>query len=132
MEVNPSGTMLFIENKDVPGVIGDVGTFLGRQDINIAAYILSRKSDNGNAFAVIRVDNKLSDEQIIEYFVSNFIQGRKYIGDFDGRVWQQHKKIVQSIEYNFEYDIVIKSPSFGSSPIIPSPKYISNNPSSFS
>lgn len=64
MEVNPSGTMLFIENKDVPGVIGNVGTFLGRQDINIAAYILSRKSDNGNAFAVIRVDNILSDEQI--------------------------------------------------------------------
>ena len=36
---------------------------------------------------------------------SNFIRGRKYIGDFDGRVWQEHKKIVQSIEYNFENDM---------------------------
>ncbi len=64
MEITPIGTMLFIENKDVPGVIGSVGTFLGKQNINIAAYILSRKSDSGNAFAVVRVDNQLSTDQI--------------------------------------------------------------------
>jgi len=56
-------------------------------------------------YKFVKLSNKLSDEQIIEYFVSNFIRGKKYIGDFDGRVWQQHKKIVQSIEYNFENDI---------------------------
>jgi len=64
MEITPLGTMLFIENKDVPGVIGSVGTFLGKQNINIAAYILSRKSNSGNAFAVVRVDHQLSNQQI--------------------------------------------------------------------
>ena len=56
-------------------------------------------------YTFVKLSNKLSDDQIIEYFVSNFIRGRKYIGDFDGRVWQEHKKIVQSIEYNFENDM---------------------------
>ena len=31
MEITPIGTMLFVENKDVPGVIGSVGTFLGNK-----------------------------------------------------------------------------------------------------
>ena len=64
VDVIPDGVMLLIQNKDVPGVIGSVGTFLGKQNINIAAYILSRKSDSGNAFAVVRVDNQLSTDQI--------------------------------------------------------------------
>ncbi len=79
MEITPIGTMLFIENKDVPGVIGNVGTFLGKQDINIAAYILSRKSNDGNAFAVIRVDNELSIEQIKILYKMNFIDSCKQI-----------------------------------------------------
>jgi len=64
MEVKIQGTMLFVENNDMPGVIGSVGTFLGTEKINIAAYLLSRSIDNGLAFAVVRVDSKLSEEQI--------------------------------------------------------------------
>ena len=61
MDVTPQeGTMLFVENNDVPGVIGQVGTLLGDAGINIAAYLLSRKSDKGNAFAVIRLDTIVS------------------------------------------------------------------------
>ncbi|HIB31649.1 MAG TPA: phosphoglycerate dehydrogenase [Candidatus Marinimicrobia bacterium] len=59
MEVTPRGTMLFVENNDVPGVIGKVGTLLGDAGINIAAYLLSRKSHNGTAFAVIRLDSTI-------------------------------------------------------------------------
>tara|TARA_B100001250_G_scaffold326225_1_gene290161 strand:+ start:286 stop:1869 length:1584 start_codon:yes stop_codon:yes gene_type:complete len=79
MEITPIGTMLFINNIDVPGVIGSVGTFLGKQDINIAAYILSRNSNDGNAFAVIRVDNQLSTEQIKILCKMNFIERCKQI-----------------------------------------------------
>ncbi len=64
MEITPFGTMLFVRNKDVPGVIGKVGTTLGEANINIGAYILSRDSDDGEAFAVIRVDNPVPVEII--------------------------------------------------------------------
>ena len=66
MEVTPKGAMLFIENVDVPGVIGRVGTLLGNRDINIAAYLLSRENQNGKAFAVIRIDNSIKEEDITE------------------------------------------------------------------
>ena len=56
-------------------------------------------------FKFIKLSTKLSDEQIIEYFVSNLISGKKYIGDFDSKTWQAHKKVVQSVEYNFANDI---------------------------
>ena len=39
MEVNPYGTMLFMRNNDVPGVIGSVGYTLGKANINIGAVL---------------------------------------------------------------------------------------------
>jgi D-3-phosphoglycerate dehydrogenase len=64
MEITPEGTMLMVENKDVPGVIGNVGSLLGSLNINIAAYILDRNSEDENAFAVIRVENPLTDDAL--------------------------------------------------------------------
>ena len=61
MEVNPKGTMLLLENDDIPGVIGQIGTLLGDLEVNIAAYLLNRSQNNGKAFAVIRIDNALDD-----------------------------------------------------------------------
>ena len=61
MEVNPKGTILLLENEDIPGVIGQIGTLLGDLEVNIAAYLLNRSQNNGKAFAVIRVDNALDD-----------------------------------------------------------------------
>tara|TARA_B100002051_G_scaffold259729_1_gene279531 strand:- start:230 stop:1810 length:1581 start_codon:yes stop_codon:yes gene_type:complete len=59
MEVNPNGTLLFVQNDDVPGVIGKVGTLLGDNKINIAAYLLSREKNKNLAFAVIRLDDSI-------------------------------------------------------------------------
>ncbi|MBL52185.1 MAG: phosphoglycerate dehydrogenase [Candidatus Marinimicrobia bacterium] len=64
MEVNPSGTLLFVQNDDVPGVIGKVGTLLGDNKINIAAYLLSREKNKNLAFAVIRLDDSVGAEII--------------------------------------------------------------------
>jgi len=64
MDITPRGTMLFSRNKDVPGVIGKVGTALGEANVNIGGYLLSRDMNDGEAFAVIRVDNEVSDEVI--------------------------------------------------------------------
>ena len=64
MEVNPRGALLFVQNNDVPGVIGKVGTLLGDNNINIAAYLLSREKNKNLAFAVIRLDDSIEPEII--------------------------------------------------------------------
>ena len=64
MEVNLKGLLLFIQNDDVPGVVGKVGTILGENNINIGAYLLSQHSKEKLAFAVIRLDSPIENELI--------------------------------------------------------------------
>jgi D-3-phosphoglycerate dehydrogenase len=54
VEAPLEGTMIVIRNADKPGVIGDVGTILGRHDINIATFALGREGDR--AIGVVIVD----------------------------------------------------------------------------
>ena len=61
LDVNPEGNMLFMKNKDVPGVIGKVGTILGEAGVNIGEYLLSRTSQNKTAYAVVKLDSSLED-----------------------------------------------------------------------
>lgn len=63
-EVEPSGYMLFIENLDRPGVIGDVGQYLAQKQINISSFNLSRNKKGGRAMAVVSVDSPLSPEHL--------------------------------------------------------------------
>jgi len=60
MDINPVGNLLFVKNEDIPGVIGKVGSLLGKNNINIGAYILSSATEMDEAFAVIRLDAKVS------------------------------------------------------------------------
>jgi D-3-phosphoglycerate dehydrogenase len=64
-EVLPKGMMLLIENIDVPGVIGNVGTLLGNLNVNIGAYLLTREKNLSNAFSIIRIDSKISINDIL-------------------------------------------------------------------
>jgi D-3-phosphoglycerate dehydrogenase / 2-oxoglutarate reductase len=57
------GTMLVLANDDRPGVIGDVGTILGRHDVNIANFALGR-SDLG-AVGVVNVDEDAASPQAL-------------------------------------------------------------------
>ncbi len=63
-EVEPNGAMLFIENLDRPGVIGDVGKFLALQQVNISSFNLSRNKKGGKAMAVVSVDSPLNAEHL--------------------------------------------------------------------
>ena len=56
VEAPLAGTMLFISNDDQPGVIGEVGTILGRLGVNIANFALGR-SESG-AIGVVNVDEE--------------------------------------------------------------------------
>ena len=64
MNVTPVGALVMIRNRDVPGVIGRVGTLLGDAGINIAEYHQARLEAGGDAFAVIRVDSRLAQAAI--------------------------------------------------------------------
>jgi D-3-phosphoglycerate dehydrogenase len=54
IEAPLEGTLLVIHNDDQPGVIGEVGTILGRHALNIASFSLGRGS--GGAFGVVNLD----------------------------------------------------------------------------
>lgn len=62
----PDGVLLLIRNRDVPGVIGEVGTILGAAGINIGEYHLGRKAAEGRALGVITVDDELPSEVIAD------------------------------------------------------------------
>ncbi|HSB36290.1 MAG TPA: phosphoglycerate dehydrogenase [Thermoanaerobaculia bacterium] len=55
IEFTPEGTLLVITNRDVPGVVGRIGTFLGEKGINIVDLDLAR-GRAGRAAAVVRID----------------------------------------------------------------------------
>ncbi|HUP61446.1 MAG TPA: phosphoglycerate dehydrogenase [Thermoanaerobaculia bacterium] len=62
VEFKPEGHILYIINKDIPGVVGRVGTTLGDHEINIAEYNLARSDSGGRAMAIITVDSPLNSD----------------------------------------------------------------------
>lgn len=60
LEFRPEGKLLIIENRDVPGVVGRVGTLLGEAGVNIADIHLARHAAGGSAMAVLRLDQALA------------------------------------------------------------------------
>jgi D-3-phosphoglycerate dehydrogenase len=59
--------LIYLRNRDVPGVIGKVGTILGEGEINIADFSLGRRSaeisaHTREAIAVVHVDGPVPDE----------------------------------------------------------------------
>jgi D-3-phosphoglycerate dehydrogenase / 2-oxoglutarate reductase len=59
--VRPQGTLVLLRNRDVPGVIGRVGTLLGEAGINIAEYQQARLQAGTEALAAIRVDGAVRE-----------------------------------------------------------------------
>ena len=64
VEFKPEGNLLYVINKDVPGVVGKVGTLLGDREINIAEYNLARRGSGGKAMAIITVDSPLDGDTL--------------------------------------------------------------------
>ena len=64
VEFKPEGHLIYIINRDVPGVVGKVGTLLGDREINIAEYNLARSEGGGKAMAIITVDSPLDVETL--------------------------------------------------------------------
>jgi len=59
LDLSPVGVMIFVRNLDKPGLIGSLGTFLGKQNINIATMTFGRDKPGGRAISVLNVDSPI-------------------------------------------------------------------------
>jgi D-3-phosphoglycerate dehydrogenase len=66
MEAVPEGYVLMLNNRDVPGVVGRVGTLLGQHGINIAGLELGREHVGGMAISFFHVDEPVSEAVLAE------------------------------------------------------------------
>jgi len=57
VEIVPSGVVLLLENDDRPGIVGHIGTLLGKGNVNIAAMSLSRNEQGGRALTLLNLDS---------------------------------------------------------------------------
>jgi D-3-phosphoglycerate dehydrogenase len=66
LEAVLDGHILMLHNRDVPGVVGAVGTLLGRRGINIASLELGRERVGGMAISLFHVDGQVPPEVLAE------------------------------------------------------------------
>ncbi len=64
LDVDPSGITLVMVNDDTPGVIGQVGTILAEDKVNIAEWRLGRSLVDKKALAFIQLDSEPSTDAI--------------------------------------------------------------------
>jgi D-3-phosphoglycerate dehydrogenase len=65
-EIVPAGVVLLLENKDRPGMVGYLGTLLGRHNVNIASMSLTRDILGGYALTVLNLDSVPPREVLAE------------------------------------------------------------------
>lgn len=64
MDFEPTSHVLALQNKDVPGIIGKVGTLLGENNINIGAMQWGRSAKESKAVSFVSIDSDVSQELI--------------------------------------------------------------------
>jgi D-3-phosphoglycerate dehydrogenase len=66
LEVVPEGHLLLIHNIDKPGVIGSIGTVLGRHNVNIARMSVGQEKDGGRNVIFLDTDTTTPPEVLEE------------------------------------------------------------------
>ncbi|MCX5782494.1 MAG: phosphoglycerate dehydrogenase [Elusimicrobia bacterium] len=79
VEISPSKCMLMLTNIDRPGVVGQIGTLLGKNSINIAGMQVGRREQGGEAVTIITIDACVSDDLIKQIGKMSGINKVKYI-----------------------------------------------------
>jgi D-3-phosphoglycerate dehydrogenase / 2-oxoglutarate reductase len=62
VEIAPEGYMLAVSNDDRPGVIGNLGTMLGDNKVNIARLHLSRNAQAKKALVILNTDSPVGSD----------------------------------------------------------------------
>jgi D-3-phosphoglycerate dehydrogenase len=60
------GIMLIFTHRDVPGLIGYIGTIFGKHAVNIAQMTVGRRQPGGEAIAVLNLDSQPPEEALAE------------------------------------------------------------------
>src|SRR5690606_36506652 len=58
LDAQPKGVVLILQNEDVPGVIGKVGTILSAYKVNIGEWRMGREAPGGQALSFINLDTE--------------------------------------------------------------------------
>jgi len=66
IDIVPGENMLVVRNLDVPGVVGTVGTILGKHEVNVATMQLGRHHAGDKALMVLNLDAPPSEECLFE------------------------------------------------------------------
>jgi D-3-phosphoglycerate dehydrogenase len=66
--------MLYTTNKDVPGIIGKLGTLLGENKVNLANFTLGRAAAGGEAIAIAYLDEALDAKVVSELEATGLFQ----------------------------------------------------------
>ncbi len=66
VNVPPNRYMLFTLHRDMPGIIGKIGSLLGSFNVNIASMQVGRKIVRGDAVMVLSIDDPLPDNILAE------------------------------------------------------------------
>jgi D-3-phosphoglycerate dehydrogenase len=61
VNVSPSRYLLFTRHRDMPGIIGKIGSLLGSFNVNIASMQVGRKIVRGDAVMALSLDDPLPD-----------------------------------------------------------------------
>ncbi len=75
----PHGKMVVTRNTDEPGVIGLIGSVMGKYDVNIAGMFNARETIGGEALTVYNVDGLVPEEAKRELNEDDRILGVDYI-----------------------------------------------------
>jgi D-3-phosphoglycerate dehydrogenase len=65
-DANLEGNMLFVENEDIPGVVGQLGLVLANYKVNIGHLSLGRLKDKKDALNVVNLDSPIGEGVINE------------------------------------------------------------------
>jgi D-3-phosphoglycerate dehydrogenase len=79
VDIVPAGCMLLVTNIDRPGIVGQVGMFLGKNNINIAGMQVSRKAEGGEATTIINIDSCVNADVIKQITNLSGVNKVKYI-----------------------------------------------------
>jgi len=79
MDAVPKGHMLVIYNQDKPGIVGQIGSILGKNQVNIAGMTFGRTKPGGTAMTVLNIDSFVSPKTLKEIKKAKFIKEVKCV-----------------------------------------------------
>jgi D-3-phosphoglycerate dehydrogenase len=66
IESDPRGHLLVVRNRDVPGVVGRIGTILGNARVNIGGIQLGRGGADREPVSILDVDTEVPPRVLAE------------------------------------------------------------------